>query len=1567
MDSVLRYLHAPPVIDTAPPVRTRAQRLPLDELDWPNFERLCLRVAEERDAVEDIRMYGVPGQKQRGIDILARHADDDHTVYQCRRVRRFTTKQLEKVVDDFLAGGWADRARTLTLCTSASLERTELTEMVETQKTRLKEDGVKFVALDAAGLSRALKRLPGLVLDFFDRAWLEEFCPDAPAELAPRLGAAGMHRLRRRLATLYGNVFEQQDTAVLLRLGGDGHRPFVVQDVIERREVPPGIPATNPAEKADGAEPAGTPSDGAGQRTVEQRLTLTRWLARTPQHVLSADAGSGKSTVLRFIAGDLLEDEPQLGELMSRWGAYLPVWLPFGFWVKRIAAGRPPALSEAVRGWLEEYDEGALWPLVEEGLADGRIVLLVDGLDEWSDADAAARAFSLLGVFVKQRGAAVLGTSRPEALEELGPLPAGWRHATLAGLTPAQQIQLLEGLDPDGASRLLGPLERSPELQGLARTPLLLVLMLWMVRADSDLPRGRYAVYGQALDYLLRRHPRLRERSAVAPLPHDEMLSALAALAHAMHRTGRAMIELPAAERVLSGHLAGGGLSGGDGDPPARAAARAVLADAHGRLGVLVAAAPGNVAFLHRVFQEHLSAIHLAGLPGEQIQRAVAACATEPQWREVLANLLALKKDPADADQIIEAIIAGRTAGEQAALQPLMADILAAGHGTPPLRESLSRDVLQTIETAPVSNIREQTLTRLLQAPAGAPEHASQIESWLPGIELGRAGVIDAMGRWPADEETAASIWRGLFDEDTACARAAARAHLHLHREQPRRALRQLADLLRRPVEARARAAALEVLAAAPAREPVAEMMRSAARSADPNLRLVAHDWRIARCEHTRTDLADLLAMGGRFNDVDYDRQGDVPRLIHAGWPGDPEVKELALRALGPMREDDALEHGVALWLALTGYPGDQDVIDYCLSEIEHARFPFLMLHHQAWQLLAAGFRDEPSLTAAIDRWIPAQQYHEPEVSFAAQLGRTDIAKATMIAALPDAGHPPWYVRSLLEGWGMQDPQVAAALADAARGETRVAGAMAHSLPRILTDRTEILARLRELTADPANRRPGIAVHALAEQGALDPATVDAALVRPDMKDPPDSELWHALVEHAPGDPRVRKLAVEYLDSEWYSPAAVADAYSGDAEMRGRLRRRATPLPATLRTRAAELLGDRAGPAALAVTVSDLFLAESDPLAAAVQARTRVRRAPDGTREELTERVNAGLSILGPTFERARQAALAAALELGRADLFADAREPQRPEDAVEIGLSDFLTPNVVLAGLVVEHWDELEELVEDLPGRLSRRGSLPITWDTLALVAERSDTVTERALAYVDERHGVSANLLRLYAAVRPGDTRLKALSIELLKGGQQIPSTTGQVYETAAELLGSEHAGDPDVLAEIMAAGLPESSLLLVLAEGWPDSRELRALHRWARRERLPMHRDTLLRVSMGADEADRALAVLRGQLGEMAASPRFFERPVTMIARRLRRDPEFAGLLETVMLGEGSASETASFARLLAHSGAISAAGRERLSELAGRAFEGELALEVGYDIHAGRRRPLAWALMDAAGAW
>lgn len=68
------------------PVSTRLQRLPLAELQWEDFERLCIRLVKKDPDTEFAQSYGVRGQNQEGIDLYVRkHSNGRYEVWQCKR------------------------------------------------------------------------------------------------------------------------------------------------------------------------------------------------------------------------------------------------------------------------------------------------------------------------------------------------------------------------------------------------------------------------------------------------------------------------------------------------------------------------------------------------------------------------------------------------------------------------------------------------------------------------------------------------------------------------------------------------------------------------------------------------------------------------------------------------------------------------------------------------------------------------------------------------------------------------------------------------------------------------------------------------------------------------------------------------------------------------------------------------------------------------------------------------------------------------------------------------------------------------------------------------------------------------------------------------------------------------------------------------------------------------------------------------------------------------------------------------------------------------------------------
>ncbi len=175
-----------------PPVDPAVQELPFSQLQWSEFEKLCLRLAEGEGDVVDGRRFGVSGQGQEGIDLYTRACSGEYTVVQCRKVAKLAVDDLAAAVTDFLGGDWNARASRFILATAYPAVRRELGEAIVEHAKRLRErePSVTFEVWDGERLSGLLKKHPDLVRDFFGRPWLEAFLPDEiQVDLASQLGS----------------------------------------------------------------------------------------------------------------------------------------------------------------------------------------------------------------------------------------------------------------------------------------------------------------------------------------------------------------------------------------------------------------------------------------------------------------------------------------------------------------------------------------------------------------------------------------------------------------------------------------------------------------------------------------------------------------------------------------------------------------------------------------------------------------------------------------------------------------------------------------------------------------------------------------------------------------------------------------------------------------------------------------------------------------------------------------------------------------------------------------------------------------------------------------------------------------------------------------------------------------------------------------------------------------------------------------------------------------------------------------------------------------------------------
>lgn len=156
--------------EVPPPVETLLQELPIDRLTWKQFELLCVTLVESQPFVIDCHLYGVGGDKQLGIDIVATVSREEQTetwVYQCKQVKELLPRSLQKALDKVQ---YAASYLVVMLSTEASVKLRDVA--AKRPNTFL---------WDRLDISRKLKLHPRLVEDFFGPVWKRAFCGSSGA------------------------------------------------------------------------------------------------------------------------------------------------------------------------------------------------------------------------------------------------------------------------------------------------------------------------------------------------------------------------------------------------------------------------------------------------------------------------------------------------------------------------------------------------------------------------------------------------------------------------------------------------------------------------------------------------------------------------------------------------------------------------------------------------------------------------------------------------------------------------------------------------------------------------------------------------------------------------------------------------------------------------------------------------------------------------------------------------------------------------------------------------------------------------------------------------------------------------------------------------------------------------------------------------------------------------------------------------------------------------------------------------------------------------------------------
>jgi len=1600
-------LELPDADEIEPPTDTLEQELPFGRLSWQNFERLCRRLAGMDGDAEYCRLYGTEGQEQGGIDIyVRRRSSAKYATWQSKRYKSFNPGQVEAAVAEFLANEWAAKSDRFVLCVQASLRSKDTENKSEECATRLREKGIEFLPLDGVELSERLKEFPQIVCDFFGFAWVERFCGRAAADtVAKRLKPSEFRRLRGQLLACYASHFSSVDPGVLSLLAAPGGKQqlqlperFVKPDLTQQTHIIADEPVPVPPLTAPQFDPAfgreetsiSTPRTEDQPRREKTRVALENWIGTANHDIVLGLAGAGKSTLLRFIALDMLSECPKLIGWRRRMPDFLPVWVSFAFWTKLIARDKDQcSLIDTIEAWFRRQDEPDLIELVSKAYDDKRLLLLVDGIDEWENETAANTAFGLLQAFTERHAVPVIMTSRPHGVRLLTGLDGSWRISEISPFTTDQQVALAQTwfahLNPTGddeqrvASRSLAQataftaeLQRSRPLAQLAAIPLLLTGLIALKISQLALPRNRFLAFDALTKLLLDLHPTARDKAALAgnprrPLDLPARETALAALAYAIQSgeegASADSIEVDRAVTVVTQCLIQRiGMSTGD----AMRAARGILTLGEEDIGILVKKSPHEVGFFHRVFQEFLSSKHLVSMDFDQQVQLTGIRAADPKWSDVILFLLHQLQRPAEVDRLLAKIES--IEGDVATLA--IRDVLLAEATFGEVKKSpqaagrLADKAFEQIELGRWPSVRRALAAHAvdgLSSPVLGPKVSGKLRQWFPRWHsYGLAEAFQAIGKWPDDPGIQSTLWRGLHDEYFGAAQVAARSiakrfggHIHIGES--------LRKLIAAPPSVSTAAAAIEALSRGWPQHPKIDDILNAARKSDSSLvAIAAVRGRVALRKHTPDDF-ELLTRLGEHDD--FVESGLIDEAMILGWAGDERLRAYALEKTPGESQSAGRHPRPDFGLLINGFPGDRDVAALVALDLSN-QYPECLFEKEDMRSLAVHFKNNPAIVPALEAWVTK---HRPDdaytLSHAARVAPTPTLKSSLLRCIEGDHLAFWAASALIDLWGAADPEVQSALLTASTKPVEQRQNVAHILPLVMTDKAECRRLLLEVVAAEGRIRADFALQGLRNLGidASDREATDCVLARgyDDERFVVENEARDVILAFR-GDPRVIALAKRQLQRESGVIGTVASVYADNAEMRRLVLAVAAPLELQMRLSILEFLSTRA---ARDVTDSALISAARRDeageimIAASIKLAQSNREADQVSATYLAE-TQRELDAIGPRMDARRQGAMAALAAVKRLDLLP---APDRFAGIHGIGIHKHRE----ILRFVATEW---ASIVEEIGGEDAALAALGVDrsdfFNVFSNDLDLSAAIAAFALGLIENSpDGAPSSAIRLAESTRSGSGFLRELCLRSLnyKGrGNWDSFSTGL---TAGEVLGRNFASEQgleDQLISNVDANPRDPGSIVALCQGWPSSERFRAMRSRFRGNQLPIPVSfRLTTVFSPPDRFVEALTWAADNLqGDLWESLRHWV-PATI--RRLKTDNEAYGRMREIIFEQPSPGVKASFSRMMARARTLDDDLRnwcraECVKE------KGVFVGEVGMDLIEGQQRLVAQSLFD-----
>ncbi|QSJ18522.1 HEAT repeat domain-containing protein [Nostoc sp. UHCC 0702] len=420
------------------------------------------------------------------------------------------------------------------------------------------------------------------------------------------------------------------------------------------------------------------------QQSSGKRFSAQELLKESSRNkfVVLGEPGIGKTTLMSYFAVMLAEQQAEkLG--LSADLDLLPILIK----IRDLGKASKKNILEYIRNFansihVKELPKG----FFEHWLEDGKALILLDGLDEIAKPSDRSEFVKIIHSFIGQYSQnRVIITSRPAGYSREFFGTDEFPHYQLEKFDDSQIDLFIQQWynsrlpnKPEEAKERQESLKKALATQEriklLARNPLLLTIIALIHRYDAHLPRQRYKLYEQAVDTLLINWDASKdiESRKFNYIQLDDIKTLMQRLAYWIHSQGEAgnqeggtLIDRDELIMQLSKYIRE--LKYQVEKHQAQAEAKRLVEHITERCGLLNEQGQDRYGFVHKTFQEYLTAQEIRDRQEEdfnEVLNHIGDYLHNSHWREVLLLLIAQQKR-SNPKKVIEAILQQETPYEE--------------------------------------------------------------------------------------------------------------------------------------------------------------------------------------------------------------------------------------------------------------------------------------------------------------------------------------------------------------------------------------------------------------------------------------------------------------------------------------------------------------------------------------------------------------------------------------------------------------------------------------------------------------------------------------------------------------------------------------------------------------------------------------------------------------------------------------------------------------------------------------------------------------------------------------